>query len=958
MKKWIVAVTTAWCAAVLGAGVPAAVHGSAAATVIANSDWTVYHHDAGGSGMDASGVSFSSPALAWSSPILDGKVYGEPLEATGRVFVATENDTVYALAANTGAVLWSDHLGTPVPSGDLPCGDISPTVGITSTPVLDTTLGEIFVVTDEMVAGQPMHRLWGLNMYNGGTLLQPIPVDPPGQNPLNILNRASLTLDSGHVVFGYGGNDGDCAAYHGWVVSVPESGGSPAYFEVDATAAGQSMGAVWMGGAAPVVDSSGNIWIATGNGSTTSSSQPYDNSDGVLELSASLQLMQYFAPSTWTSDNANDRDLGSSAPALLGNGIVFQAGKSQTGYVLNSAHLGGIGGELQSISICPGANVDGGSAFSGSTVYVPCQGGVTAVQTALNPARAFILWQTSTGAGGPPIIAGGLVWTISSGTLFGLNPSNGNAAVTLSLGYEPSSFPSLSAGDGLLLAPLAYGVRAYTGSLGLPGSPSPPPTLGGITLDAYGGIHSFGDILANTAGAPYWPGFPIARSAVVLPGATGGWTLDGYGAIHAWGTAPAISSSVYWPGWDIARALVVLPDEHSGYVLDGFGGLHPFGPDAPSLSGSPYWPGADVARGLDIHLNSSGIPDGGYVLDAWGGIHPFGAVPAMSAPAYVPGHSVYMQLHDIGGVPYAVSSFGIVTDLSGGGLNPTWNGYQDYGSWNILRDVVLVSNAASATPPQPVSSLARAALYDLEGRDGGVILDGFGGLHPFGNVVLNTAGAPYWPGWDIARSIVVKADGSGGWTLDGYGGIHAWGNAAQVATPVYWPGWDIARSMVCTGTGANGNVSCNRGYLLDGYGGIHAWGGAPSLPPGLPYFGTDVARGLIIELSGSGIPVGAAVLDAYGGIHTAGTVSGISTLPSLTPNIQSYGALHSVNGEVYVIHRYGSLTQMSSGYFSVDWSGYADWGRWNILRDIVLTGAGSPYGMAQPISSGAQCSTC
>ena len=48
--------------------------------------------------------------------MLDGQVFGEPLEATGRVYVATENDTVYALAANTGAVVWSSHVGTPVPA--------------------------------------------------------------------------------------------------------------------------------------------------------------------------------------------------------------------------------------------------------------------------------------------------------------------------------------------------------------------------------------------------------------------------------------------------------------------------------------------------------------------------------------------------------------------------------------------------------------------------------------------------------------------------------------------------------------------------------------------------------------------------------------------------------------------------------------------------------------------------
>ena len=57
---------------------------------------------------------------------------------------------------------WSTHVGTPVPSGSLPCGDISPTVGITGTPVIDETRGEIFVVADELVNGSPAHELVGL----------------------------------------------------------------------------------------------------------------------------------------------------------------------------------------------------------------------------------------------------------------------------------------------------------------------------------------------------------------------------------------------------------------------------------------------------------------------------------------------------------------------------------------------------------------------------------------------------------------------------------------------------------------------------------------------------------------------------------------------------------------------------------------------------------------------------
>ena len=123
--------------------------------VDAGASWTVYHGDPLGSGIDTSGVTFSPRQRRWTSPVLDGQVYGEPLEATGRVFVATENDTVYALAADTGQVLWSTHVGTRCPSSDLPCGDIRPTVGITGTPVIDAARGEIFAVADELVGGSP-----------------------------------------------------------------------------------------------------------------------------------------------------------------------------------------------------------------------------------------------------------------------------------------------------------------------------------------------------------------------------------------------------------------------------------------------------------------------------------------------------------------------------------------------------------------------------------------------------------------------------------------------------------------------------------------------------------------------------------------------------------------------------------------------------------------------------------
>jgi hypothetical protein len=257
------------------------------------------------------------------------------------------------------------------------------------------------------------------------------------------------------------------------VVSIPEGGGSEQSFEV-ASDAGDSQGAVWMGGAAPVVDGSGNVWFATGNSAFTSPDDPYDNGDGVIELDPALAELQSFAPSSWYDDNASDFDLGSSAPVLLPSGLVFQAGKSQTAYVLSASSLGGVGGELTSAGSFCGNDVDGGSAVVGDVVYSPCLNGVMATEVTAAPPSVTPLWQTSTGSSGPPIVADGLVWTIDPGsaTLYGLDPATGDAVQTFSVGSEANDFPTPTVADGLLLAPSADQVYAFDGPAGLPPAPA------------------------------------------------------------------------------------------------------------------------------------------------------------------------------------------------------------------------------------------------------------------------------------------------------------------------------------------------------------------------------------------------------------------------------------------------------------------------------------------------------
>ncbi|MGD0743037.1 MAG: PQQ-binding-like beta-propeller repeat protein [Acidimicrobiales bacterium] len=425
----------------------------------ASSNWTVYHGDPAGSGLSLSVKSVDTVHAAWMSPTLDGLLYGEPLVFSHNVYVATEDDSVYALSSTSGRVVWVRHLARPVPSSLVPCGDISPSVGITGTPVIDPTRNEIFVVADELRNARPAHVLVGLNTTSGALEMQRV-VDPPGAHPAALLQRTGLTLDDGRVVFGMGGNDGDCSTYRGRVVSVSENGANSEYFTVD-SAPGERQGAIWMGGAAPVVDASGDVWVSAGNGSVYSSSQPYDDSDSVLELSPSMHLLQYFAPTTWPSNNAQDLDM-STAPILLASGQVVLTGKSRIVYLLDGAHLGGIGHQETSLGGACAADIDGGSAVVGMTVYLPCLSGTVALRVTQSPPSLRILWSSSSG-GGPPIVAAGLVWTIGQdGVLYGLDPATGAIRQQATIGLPVlNHFPTPSVGDGLLLAASSNRVIAF-----------------------------------------------------------------------------------------------------------------------------------------------------------------------------------------------------------------------------------------------------------------------------------------------------------------------------------------------------------------------------------------------------------------------------------------------------------------------------------------------------------------
>lgn len=407
--------------------------------------WATYQCDYARNGVSANEPGISSPDLKWQSPKLDGTIYAEPISAFGEVFVATENDSVYALNATTGSVIWRTNVGTPVTSGT-PCGDINP-LGITGTPVLDPSTQTLYFVAE--VAGGN-HILYGIDISSGSVIYSK-DIDPPGSTPIDQQQRPALAINNGIVYVELGGLYGDCGNYHGWVVGDQLNDSSkPLYtFEV-ASNGSDGQGGIWEVGGASIA-SNGDLYIATGN---SRGAQSYDYGDGVVQLSPTLEVISYFAPYNYVKLNQEDLDLGTTGPVLINNmNMVFQIGKEGIGYLMSQSNLGGINGSLFSAQVCSSA-YSAVAVYNGS-IYVPCTDGLHSVRLEGSPnAPSFSSgWRTDSFMSGAPIISGGAVWTIdtSNGTLFALDPSTGVTRYSYHLG-SVVHFESPASAYGLILA--------------------------------------------------------------------------------------------------------------------------------------------------------------------------------------------------------------------------------------------------------------------------------------------------------------------------------------------------------------------------------------------------------------------------------------------------------------------------------------------------------------------------
>jgi hypothetical protein len=424
-------------------------------TSLRPADWPTYHGDNERSGVQNWLSPVRSALEQVTSLQLDGAVYASPVVVHGMRIVATENDSVYEFDGNT--IVWRTHLGDPVPLSSLPCGDINP-LGITSTPAYDPATDTLVVVAE--VANPIQHIAFGLNPATGAVRWQRN-VDVPGEtgiDPAAMQNRAALLVSGGKLYVPYGGLSADCSAYRGSLVGLDLSAPETApltHFTVPTT----REGAIWQGGAGPVVTPGGDLLVGVGNGPPDDPNAPYDFSDSVLKIDPQrMRILDSFSPATWRQDNNTDLDLGSQAPAIVGD-WVFADGKSGTAYVLNRSHLGGIGGEVSQAPVCKS---DGGTAVQGSVVYVPCWDGVRAVRIN-DDGTMTVLWHAASTITGSPVIGGGRVWSLdtANGMLYMLDPATGASLGAVSVGAV-NRFATPALYDNSVIVGTLNGVMAFS----------------------------------------------------------------------------------------------------------------------------------------------------------------------------------------------------------------------------------------------------------------------------------------------------------------------------------------------------------------------------------------------------------------------------------------------------------------------------------------------------------------
>jgi hypothetical protein len=395
---------------------------TATLTVAATTDVLTSHNDNGRTGQNLTEVILTTSSVNTATfgkvafYAVDGLVDAEPLYASNvaipnkgthpLLIVATENGSVYALDADSGASMWqASTLGTGERPSDDPGCAVCPQIGVNATPVIDRAIGghgAVYVVAASKDASGNYHqRLHALDLTTGNELFGgPVEIQAtyPGTgdnsdgtnvifDPRQYRERAALLLLNG-VIYTAWASHWDNRPYTGWIIAYNAS--TLAQTGVLNVTPNGSQGAIWMSGAGLAADSGGNIYFADANGdfdeTLNSSGFPalgdYGNAFLKLSTSGGLAVADYFVMENSFEENIDDVDFGSGGAMVLpdlsdGSGhtlhLAVGAGKDANLYVVNRDAMGKLSANdanvyQRLVGVLPGG-VWGMPAYFKNTVY-------------------------------------------------------------------------------------------------------------------------------------------------------------------------------------------------------------------------------------------------------------------------------------------------------------------------------------------------------------------------------------------------------------------------------------------------------------------------------------------------------------------------------------------------------------------------------------------------------------
>ncbi len=474
----------------------------------AQTNVTTWHNDIGRTGQNlnetiltTSNVNATQFGKLFSQPV-DGAIFAQPLylsnvtiagQQHNVVFVATENDSVYAFDAdNNGGAninpLWQASLltaahgaaagATAFPASEL-CADIVPVVGITGTPVIDSTTNTLYVVSKSQENGNAVQRLHALDVTTGNEKFNgPVVITATIAGTGNGSVSGQLTFDSmwenqrpgllllNGIVYVAFAAHGDNGPWHGWIFAY--NAGTLAQSGVfNASSNGVGSG-LWMSGAGLAADQLnpstlpyGRMFVATGNGDYTATT-PYngtmDFGDSILRLDLTNgvpTIKDVFTPSNQAALDSSDNDLGAGGLMVLPTqttgsypNLLVQTGKAGNTVLLNRENLGGYNATdnvVQETNLLGSFGVWSSPAYWNGTVYYAAQNDnliaspLANGQLSTTPPRSS---ETYAWPGATPSISAngstqGIAWTIDSSAYTTSGPAvlaahnAGNVATTL-----------------------------------------------------------------------------------------------------------------------------------------------------------------------------------------------------------------------------------------------------------------------------------------------------------------------------------------------------------------------------------------------------------------------------------------------------------------------------------------------------------------------------------------------